>query len=109
MVIMMSESIVARYKEAAIADMIQNNRTEIRCPCRKCKLRNLLRPESRELEDHLLMNGFMPGHTQWIATDPPQQDNNDDRGGREDEQPDPGHDEEDVGHDGEGDAKHDGE
>ena len=103
---MMSESIVARYKEAAIADMIQNNRTEIKCPCRKCKLRNLLRPESRELEDHLLMNGFMPGHTQWIAPDPPQQDNNGDRGGREDEQPDPEHDE---GHDGEGDAEHDGE
>ena len=51
----------------------------------------------------------MPGHTQWITPDPPQRDNNGDRGGREDEQPDPEHDEGDVEHDGEGGAEHDGE
>ena len=92
MVIKMSESIVARYKEVTKADMIQNNMTEIRCPCKKCKLRNLINPDSGDLENHLLLRGFMVGYTRWISEEGPQQDNNGDQGGREDEEP-PGHDE----------------
>ena len=61
--VMMSESIMARYKEAAMADMIESNMTEIRCPCKNYKLRNLIRPDSGVLENHLLVHGFMRGYT----------------------------------------------
>ena len=71
MVIKMSESIVARYLKAAKADMIQNNRTEIRCPCRRCKLGSLIDPDSGELENHLLVRGFMVGYTRWISEEGP--------------------------------------
>mgnify|MGYP003489049604 CR=1 FL=1 len=37
MVIEMSESIVMRYLKHAIIDMYENNRTEVLCPCRRCK------------------------------------------------------------------------
>jgi len=110
MVIKMSESMVTRYLEAATADMIRNNKTEIRCPCRKCKLKSLIKPSSGVLENHLLMRGFMPGYNRWISDEDDddgnngaagneerQQDNNDE-GEQEDEEP-PGHDHEgDGGH-----------
>ena len=58
MVVTMSEGRVATYKEDAKADMILNNRTQIRCPCRKCKLRTWNYPDSGQLEEHLLRRGF---------------------------------------------------
>jgi hypothetical protein len=65
--VIMSERIVTRYLKYATDDMFQNNRTEIRCPCRKCKLGTLLNFFSSILQEHLLMHGFMDGHTQWIS------------------------------------------
>jgi hypothetical protein len=40
----MSEGQVARYKERAVADMRMNERSQIRCPCRTCKLGSLIDP-----------------------------------------------------------------
>ena len=60
---------VARYLKYATNDMFQNNCTEIRCPCKKCKLGTLHNPFSGRLQEHLLMRGFMDGHTQWISDD----------------------------------------
>ena len=65
----MSERVVTRYLRYAMKDMIQNNRKEIRCPCRKCKKLGLLNPFSGDLLEHLLMRGFMDGHTQWLDED----------------------------------------
>src|SRR4051812_39236943 len=65
----MSECVVNRYLRYATKDMIQNNRKEIRCPCRKCKKLGFLNPFSGELLEHLLMHGFMDGHTQWLDED----------------------------------------
>ena len=59
MVLTMSEGRVARYKKDAKANMILNNRTQIRCPCRTCKLRTWIDPDSEKLEHHLLRRGFM--------------------------------------------------
>jgi hypothetical protein len=67
--VMMKESTVIRYLSHATDDMIQNNRKEIRCPCRKCKLRTLFNPFSGKVLEHLLMSGFMDGHTQWMGED----------------------------------------
>jgi hypothetical protein len=38
MVLSMSSPRISRYKKDAKEDMIQNNRRQIRCPCRSCKL-----------------------------------------------------------------------
>src|ERR1041384_1755014 len=65
----MSERVVNKYLRYATDDMIQNNRTEIRCPCRKYKKVGLLNPFSEELLEHLLIHGFMDGHTQWLDED----------------------------------------
>ena len=59
MVVTMRGGRVGRYKEDAKADMILNNRTQIRCPCQKCKLRTWIDPDSGQLEEHLLRHGFM--------------------------------------------------
>ena len=59
MVVSMSEGRVTRYKKDAKADMIRNNKTQIRCPCRTCKLQRWIDPDSGQLEDHLLRRGFM--------------------------------------------------
>ena len=59
MVIMMSSGRIRRYKEEAKADMIRFNRSQIRCPCRRCKLVRWIDPDSGQLEDHLLRRGFM--------------------------------------------------
>ena len=63
----MSEAVVNRYLKHATEDMFRHNRTEIRCPCRKCKLVGLINPFSGKLLEHLLMPGFMDGHTQWLS------------------------------------------
>ena len=59
MVVTTSRGRLGRYKEDAKADMILNNRTQIRCPCQKCKLRTWIDPDSGQLEEHLLRRGFM--------------------------------------------------
>ena len=64
--IIMSEKIVDRYLKHATTAMFQNNRTQIRCPCRKCKEKNLLNPFDGKLQEHLLMRGFMDSHTHWM-------------------------------------------
>ena len=112
MVRTMSEIILARWMKCATDDMVRNNRTDIRCPCRRCKLECVTEPGSGVLQNHLMRNGFMDGYTRWISdedgeedvdggapgNEEGQQDNNGE-GGREDEEP-PGHDhEEDAGAD----------
>ncbi|KAK1661996.1 hypothetical protein QYE76_050155 [Lolium multiflorum] len=69
MVIEMSGSIVMRYLKHAIIDMYENNRTEVLCPCRRCKRGKWFDPYSGKLQGHLLTNGFMHGHTQWMSDD----------------------------------------
>ena len=69
MVIEMRESVVDRYVKLAAADMYRNNRTEISCPCRKCKLVSLFIPSSGIVQEHLLVRGFMEAHTQWMDSD----------------------------------------
>jgi hypothetical protein len=60
----MSEGMVARYKERTTAIMIWNNMSEIRCPCHRCNLRALIKPDFGTLEKHLLMSGFMKGYNE---------------------------------------------
>ena len=94
--VVMSERVVNIYLRHATEDMLKNGGKEIRCPCRKCKLRGLLNPFSGDLLGHLLRYGFMDGHTQWISDDEDdevhgaparnegQQDNNNDQGQQQD-------------------------
>ena len=93
MILTMSEGRIARYKKGAKEDMILNNKTMIRCPCRTCKLQRWIDPESGQLEGHLLRRGFMrdlneapTGHG----------GGHEDVGGREDEES-TGHDHHDEG------------
>ena len=51
-----------RFLSSAKAEMIQKNETEIRCPCRRCKLKCLLDPNSQTIKGHLLTRGFMDGY-----------------------------------------------
>src|SRR4051812_35705811 len=96
----MSKRVVNKYLRYATDDMIQNNRTEIICSCRKCKKVGLLHHFSGELLEHLLIHGFMDGHTQWLyedddeevhdgtADDHDQHDNNNDHEQEDEEPPD---------------------
>src|SRR6266480_916163 len=59
MVLSMSSARISRYKKDAKEDMIRNNRRQIRCPCRSCKLERWINPDSGQLEEHLLRRGFM--------------------------------------------------
>src|ERR1041384_5546665 len=61
MVRMMAGGIMDRFLSFAKAEMIQKNETEIRCPCRRCKLSSLMDPDSSTIKGHLLMRGFMDG------------------------------------------------
>ena len=67
--IRMSSRVVDRYLAAATKDMIKNEETEIKCPCRKCKQKYLLNPFNGILKGHLLANGFMYGYTRWVFPD----------------------------------------
>ena len=78
--VIMSERIVARYLKHVTDDMLQNNRTEIKCLCRKCRLKTLHDPFSRKLQEHLLMRGFMDGYTRWMSDE-------DEEGGEDEELP----------------------
>ena len=62
MVRTMTEGIVNRFLSSTKAEMHQKNETEIRCPCRRCKLKSLMDPDSRLVRDHLLVRGFMDGY-----------------------------------------------
>src|SRR6187399_906335 len=42
MVRTMTEGIVNRFLRSSKAEMLQKNETEIRCPCRRCKLKSLI-------------------------------------------------------------------
>ncbi|KAK1679081.1 hypothetical protein QYE76_039929 [Lolium multiflorum] len=59
MVLSMSSARISRYKIDVKEDMIRNNRRQIRCPCRSCKLERWINPDSGQLEEHLLRRGFM--------------------------------------------------
>ena len=61
MVRTMTEGIMNRFLSSAKAEMLQNNETEIRCVCRRCKLKSLMDPDSVQVRDHLLLHGFMDG------------------------------------------------
>ena len=62
MVCKMTEGIVNRFLSSAKAEMIQKNETEIRCPCRRCKLKSLMDRVLDTIKGHLLMRGFMDGY-----------------------------------------------
>ena len=63
MVRTMTEGIVNRFLSSTKAEMLQKNETEIRCPCRRCKLKSLIAdPDSGQVRDHLLLRGFMDGY-----------------------------------------------
>ena len=62
MVRTMTEGIVNRFLSSAKAEMLQKNETEIRCLCRRCKLKSLMDPDSVQVRDHLLLRGFMDGY-----------------------------------------------
>src|SRR4051812_49842657 len=63
---MLSDITVARWMQCVTNDMLRNNRTDIRCPCRRCKLECVTEPDSGILEKHLKRNGLMDGYTWWI-------------------------------------------
>ena len=104
MVLAMSSGRIARYKKDAKADMIRRNRSQIRCPCRSCKLERWINPDTGQLEEHLLRRGFMNDHIQAPAANVTHEE----EGERDDEGEDHDHEEGDVGgedhHDQEGDA-----
>ena len=61
---MVSGMMVERWLRSGVQDMNENNRTEILCPCRRCKGGVWLDPhEDGHLMAHLLMTGFMDGYT----------------------------------------------
>ena len=80
MVHTMSEITLARWMQCATNDMVWHNRTDIRCPCRRCKLECVTEPGSRVLQIHLMCNGFMDGYTRWISDEAGEEDVN---GGRQ--------------------------
>jgi hypothetical protein len=67
--ITMTEQIVDRYLEHATTEMFREKRKEIRCPCRKCKQKTLLKPFDGKLQEHLLVSGFMDSHKHWMIID----------------------------------------
>ena len=63
MVRTMTDGIVNRFLRSAKAEMLQKNEMEIKCPCRRCKLKSLIAdPDSGQVRDHLLLRGFMDGY-----------------------------------------------
>ena len=62
MVRTMTEGIVNRFLSSAKAEMLQKNETEIRCQCRRCKLRSLVDPDFIQVREHMLLCGFMDGY-----------------------------------------------
>ena len=61
---------VERYWQSAVDDMYEKRLMDVLCPCRKCK--RGVRVDcfkGGKLKAHLLMHGFMDGHTRWISED----------------------------------------
>src|ERR1041385_3726468 len=115
---MLSDITVARWMQCATNDMLRNNRTDIRCPCRRCKLQCMTEPYSGILERHLKHNGLMDGYTRWISDEAGEEEDvnaqvneegqPDNNGGGEDEEhlvhdheenAEADHEDQDVGHD----------
>ena len=113
MVRTMTEGIVNRFLRSAKAEMLQKNETEIRCPCRRCKLNSLIAdPDSGQVRDHLLLRGFMDGY-RWQGDEDDYEVVHGGRARNEEGQQDKYHrgeggreDEESPGHDHDGDAVH---
>src|SRR3954470_3088955 len=106
---MLSDITVARWMQCATNDMLRNNRTDIRCPYRRCKLECVTEPDSGILEKHLKCNDLMDGYTRWIS-DETEEDLNGGAPGNEEGQPeedhDAGHQDQDAGHEDQADAEH---
>src|SRR3954464_10982046 len=95
---MLSDITVARWMQCATNDMLRNNRSDIRCPCRRCKLHCVTEPDSGILQRHLECNGLMDGYTRWISDEASEEEDvnggapvneegqPDNSGGREDEE-----------------------
>src|ERR1041384_8140307 len=107
---MLSDIIVARWLQCATNDMLRNNTTDIRCPCRICKLECVTEPDSGILEKHLKRNGLMDGYTRWINDENSDQEEDLNGGalGNEEGQPDEDQDaqDQDAGHVDQADAEH---
>src|SRR3954469_13671616 len=109
---MLRDITVARWMQCATNDMLLNNRTDIRCPCRRCKLQCVTDPDSGILEKHLKRNGLMDGYTRWISDETGDQEEELNGGapgneeGQPDEDQDAGHQDQDVGHEDQADAEH---
>nr|XP_045086478.1 uncharacterized protein LOC120969352 isoform X2 [Aegilops tauschii subsp. strangulata] len=66
---------VERYWQSAVDDMHEKRLKDVLCPCRKCKGIVRLDPfEGGTFKAHLLMHGFMHGHTRWISEDDDDED-----------------------------------
>src|SRR3954463_6302881 len=85
--------------QCATNDMLRNNRTDIRCPCRRCKLECVTEPDSRILEKHLKTNVLIDGYTRWISDEVSDQEEDVNAGapGNEEGKPD---EDQDAGHEG---------
>src|ERR1041385_6367458 len=78
--------------------MLWINRTDIRCPCQRCKLQCVTEPDSGIFERHLKCNGLMDGYTRWVSDEAGEEEDvnggalvneegkPDNNGGREDEE-----------------------
>src|SRR3954469_12170764 len=92
--------------------MIRNNRTDIRCPCRRCKLKYVTEPDSGILKKHVKRNGLMDGYARWISDETGDQEEDLNGGapgneeGQPDEDQDAGHQDQDAGHEDQVDAEH---
>ena len=61
---------VGRYWQSVVDDMYEKRLRDVLCPCRKSKGRVRLDPfKGGKFKAHLLMHGFMHGHTRWISED----------------------------------------
>src|ERR1041385_3461730 len=95
---MVSDITVARWMQCATNGMLRNNRSDIRCPCRRCKRQCVTEPDSGILERHQKRNGLMDGYTRWISDEAGEEEDvnggapvneegkPDNNGGREDEE-----------------------
>jgi len=72
-----SKPILDRWMECARAEMARANMNDIRCPCRDCRLRILIRHDCGLLEAHQIRRGFMDGYTRWMQDDEDDDDVND--------------------------------
>ena len=81
-----SKPLLDRWMECARAEMARANTDELRCPCRDCRLRCLIRHDCGLLEAHLIRRGFMDGYTRWIRDDEDDEDVNEAANGEDEDQ-----------------------